>query len=139
MPITPFSIAPTAEIIQPGAIPLSLWTVLFIVSLILLLLGIWHNRPDGDPETAVFISAIAFAFSAATTYLITIARDISYEIVPVVNNTTGTVIDHTVLPVVTQYEIPGLGWLSLLLIALSVLSFFSAYLAMVRTRRDPQQ
>jgi hypothetical protein len=50
----------------------------------------------------------------------------------------GAVIDHTIQPVLIQYEIPGVGWIAFLLMIFSILSLFSAYLAMVRSRGGAQ-
>ena len=127
------NVTETVNIIQTNAVPLNLWIILFFAALALLLISI---RPGEDPEIAVFTASLAVVFSGASTYLITLVRDTTYEIVPVVNATTGAVIDHVVQPVSMQYEIPGIGWVAFLLTVFSVISLFSAYLAMVRIRRD---
>ena len=132
------NVSTTAELVQHNAIPLPIWLTIFAVALFLLLLSIRYNRPDGDPESAVLTASLALIFSGAATYLIGLVREVSYEIVPVVNATTGAVIDHTIQPVLIQYEIPGVGWIVFLLMIFSILSLFSAYLAMVRSRGGAQ-
>lgn len=137
-PATAANVSTTAELVQHNAIPLPLWITIFGVALFLLLLSIRYNRPDGDPESAVLTASLALIFSGAATYLIGLVREVTYEIVPVVNATTGAVIDHTIQPVLIQYEIPGVGWIVFLLMIFSILSLFSAYLAMVRSRGGAQ-
>ena len=132
------NVSTTAELVQPNAIPLPLWLTIFGVALFLLLLSIRYNRPDGDPESAVLTASLALIFSGAATYLIGLVREVTYEIVPVINATMGAVIDHTIQPVLIQYEIPGVGWIVFLLMIFSILSLFSAYLAMVRSRGGAQ-
>src|SRR5690606_11642378 len=90
-PATAANVSTTAELVQHNAIPLPLWLTIFGVALFLLLLSIRYNRPDGDPESAVLTASLALVFSGAATYLIGLVREVTYEIVPVVNATTGAV------------------------------------------------
>ena len=102
------NVSTTAVSSSPTPSP-PLWLTIFGVALILLLLSIRYNRPDGDPESAVLTASLALVFSGAATYLIGLVREVTYEIVPVINATMGTVIDHTIQPVLIQHEIPESG------------------------------
>ncbi|MBW2673696.1 MAG: hypothetical protein JRD89_09845 [Deltaproteobacteria bacterium] len=113
-------VADTAQISITG-IPASWWIVLFVIATSLYLISIFID------SQSMITSVLAFILSGALVYLLPLARDIRLMLVPVVD-ATGNITGYTLQPATLSWQIPGLGYLAFLLMALSVISMYSAYL-----------